>query len=784
MKLVFRIDFLTDYHIGSGSGDSYIDMYNTRDSDNTPLIEGNYLSGMLRQSIYDLLKLDLLNKYRLCKKSGNSVKPYCDDTTHKNQCPLCRILGTPAAEKHWHVNSARLIEYPEVLKSAMKIEPAAQVRNRIHIQNRTAKPRGLFAIERGSTKDTFIFEVTYNGNRKDFMAEASFIVAAFSYLRSMSNSKNRGAGECRISLTECLCKDDKYKKLSQDDFLDYFSSFWLKDMGIDSEIDHTPEVEPLEIGADSPKSYLVVLKACQRLMIADRGSSGNRFSSLSYIPGASFLNAMAWKSAQNNRVDLQNPQYHEAFLNMFQFGGIITSPLTPVEKAYTLYPSAFIPIDYYTCATYPRFVEHDAHEGSGYAVSEAEPEICKHCAEENIHSKLEKVPDFIQVRPSPKNIKTEFKERIHQEINNEIGVVEEGNLFMYNAIESGQYFFGTVRIGKPETLAAFLEAETTENGYTFELQIGKKRPGYGKVKISFIEHEIRNISTLRGLDERVSTLEDPISLTFLTDTIIQDQWGRYVSKFDDDILSELIGAPARIINQFIQMKSISGFNNLSGLPNTEINAIQAGSAIGFKISDINATLSQLRESFFELEEKGVGLHKHQGFGQCVFNWPFYGEWSGSNPFSIKLPEILSAESGIDQKTIYKLKLDSLKKTIDKALENMVFTESHWLSLGRWLFLYRGLNIDDIISEIRRFHQTDEVIGNILNEKRTSRMSSNPIKINELKLFIDLFTKIKDKMAEEDSQRLEDSFKKKLLTETVRYLANSILRKQARKGGTA
>ena len=51
-------------------------------------------------------------------------------------------------------------------------------------------------------------------------------------------------------------------------------------------------------------------------------------------------------------------------------------------------------------------------------------------------------------------------------------------------------------------------------------------------------------------------------------------------------------------------------------------ALKAGSAVGFTLKE-TVTLDTLQERLRVIESAGIGLRRHEGFGQVVFNHPFY-----------------------------------------------------------------------------------------------------------------------------------------------------------------
>ena len=80
MKLTFKLSLLSDYHIGAGHGKGIVDSVLLKDNHSLPVIRGTTLSGLLRQGMWDLLQIDLLEQHRKCKHSGGASDiSYCSE---------------------------------------------------------------------------------------------------------------------------------------------------------------------------------------------------------------------------------------------------------------------------------------------------------------------------------------------------------------------------------------------------------------------------------------------------------------------------------------------------------------------------------------------------------------------------------------------------------------------------------------------------------------------------------------------------------------------------------
>src|SRR5206468_436347 len=99
MRLTFEITFASDFHVGAGHGlGLMVDSALLRDPDGVPVIRGTVITGLLRDSLLRLLRLDACKAYRRCQASGLDVpEAYC--RSPKLPCPMCAILGSPETPK-------------------------------------------------------------------------------------------------------------------------------------------------------------------------------------------------------------------------------------------------------------------------------------------------------------------------------------------------------------------------------------------------------------------------------------------------------------------------------------------------------------------------------------------------------------------------------------------------------------------------------------------------------------------------------------------------------------
>jgi CRISPR-associated protein Csx10 len=715
MKLTFKIDLLSDYHIGAGHGKGIVDSVILKDEQGLPIIRGTTLSGLLRQGMWDLLQLDLLQPHRYCKQSGDSSGfDYCFGHDPGSRCPICRTLGTPASEKKWRFSSAVIED------SAMKPGMAAW-RNRVNPRTRRAEARKLFSEEIVGKSVNFLFSLTNDLNDARVLEEAAFIVAAFRMVRNLGSSRRRGKGQCQIHLDNATPSDlEIVEGASQEDhFLDLFKSVWLENnkLVVSNSISQSRTIKK---SLRTKKVFNMVLVTEEPLLIAEKSESGNMYYTNRGIPGYTLLGALAWKAANNFNLD--DKAVYEQFIKLFRRGGVKVSPLYPALKIRDyIYPSILSPQDFLSCKLYPEFEEF-GHGVKGYATETEEPEMCEQCLREEIETPLEPMAKYLAIKKHHKHleaIEVPMREEMHITIDPVKGRTITGDLFGYKSIDSGTYFVGTIEIADWTNFVNFLGLDG-ENP-VFELRIGKASSrGHGKVKVWLQSDEsVVNLFLGKSLKERVNDLTKPLRMALITDAILVDTWGRFLNKLDESFLENLLDVEVGEINTYVKSKNVDGFNAYLGLPKWRDVAIIAGSSIGFKIEhpeDKEAILKRLEK----LEIEGIGIRKEEGFGKIAFNHPVYDKNEGVE-MGIHLP----VEMRIKEKRKATVNFEDWWTSYAK--ENIIknrklFADPYWRAVSRWIRANSGESIEKI--NIDNFHTLEEPLSTLINQRQALRDKKN------------------------------------------------------------
>lgn len=711
MKLTFNINLLSDYHIGAGYGKGVIDSVILKDKNGLPTIRGTTLTGLLRQGMWELLQLDILSQHRKCKQSGASENSYCMETDEKLICPICRILGSPKYPKKWKTSSAQ-IEGPSILRSEKIVW-----RNRVNPRIHTAESRKLFNEETARGNINFVFTVSNESDDKKSLEEASFIVAAFRMIRNIGASRRRGKGLCQfhlVDITPGLSELEDIKITSKEEnLLDIFKTKWLENKELNIIEKNNLIGQAVKISPTKMRFNLILLTK-EPLLISNRSESGNRFQTNDYIPGYTMLGAFAWKVA--NRCGLTNKDIYDKFINLFRKGGIKVSPLYPCCKIDDdIYPTIPSPQDFLICKLHPKFEEDNEHDIKAFATDKNEPKNCDKCSKMGLETSLVPLNKFVPLYSRRERVDVAKREEMHITIDPETGRTRTGDLFSYAAIESEQYFIGTIDIENWVDFVVLSGIDDSQENILFELRVGKASSrGYGLTQIWFNEKDTEITFLGKPIEERVKNITEPLTMTLITDAILMDKWERFYSTLNSEMLDQILGVDVEVINTYVKTQNIDGFNTYLGLPKWREHAISAGSSIGFKIKN-SVRNNELLERLGKLEEEGIGLRKNEGFGKVVFNHTIY-EKNVDVDVRINLPEFMRVYKPGENIKNFEHRWQNY---LAKSLHKNNFSQDEWKAVARWLRENSKMPIEEIAETFSNFH-SPEKITELVNIKKPYR----------------------------------------------------------------
>jgi CRISPR-associated protein Csx10 len=725
LTLTFEIKLASNYHIGAGySFGSGIDSALLRDADGVPVIRGSILAGLLRDGLYRLIKLPLMEAHRACERSGLAKSEYTPtycDLIPRNQefnglgsqeeeklCPICRLFGTPSMPKRWEISSARPRDLRQPLEAgkwragmtgAQKVQ-----RVRVDPKTRRSEPGKLFSQEDGDARLIFCFTATCSRNDDAALDDAALLVAAARNVRQLGRSRRRGLGECLINLIEVAGVDHKLNEKDwQDWFLDRFGSSWLEGKPALISIRSTnPFVDHVQISNNAHLRFRVIMRLDEPLILAERAVAGNSFDTRQFIPGTVFLGALAKAAAE--RCDLNEPQNYKDFVALFLRGEVAFPSLYPALYFNdNLYSPIAAPMGMLTCKAIPIDETSSGHGVSSFPQDGSQAE----CPDPECQSRLESISGFAVLKNGAPYIYNPSRStELHIRIDPERNRVSAGDLYSYTVLNAGQYFIGEMLCTDASAWNQLLNMTGLKEKSPFLLRMGKAmRRGYGQVT-GWVEPCDGNTSVWIQipLKQRISDPLQPLTLTLLTDTIIADDLGRFSMGFDSDWTESELGlGPVKIMDTYSRIRQVDGFNNQMGLPRWRDYALIAGSAVSLRFLEPPPDWADRMD---HLERTGIGLRRNEGYGKLAFNHPVYElckNISGSNtPLD---PCMCLAEEPEDNALIdenrfnqrWDHKLDEYTTLLCEACQDPRFS-----ALARWLYGNANLSLSKLQDRLRVF----------------------------------------------------------------------------------
>jgi CRISPR-associated protein Csx10 len=736
LTLTFQVNVKSDYHVGAGYGKgTEIDSALLRDAQGRPVLRGTVLNGLLRDGLWRLLQQKPLQGLRRCQGSGLTEdatdERYCGQYQDGNfvSCPICRLFGTPRVMKRWRVGSACPITRDELDKTPLDPAQATShrvTRVRVNPRTRRAAPRKLFSEEQGGQL-LFEFAVTCPADDEMALDEAALLVAAARFVRQLGRSRRRGQGECVFSLEEVTGVD--LGSDPQAALLERFESHWLKDA---PAMRSQPERESLARGREranegKPVRLRLLARADEPLIIARRASAGNQFRTQMAIPGKTLRGALASRAAEC--FDLTDEVTYHAFVDLFLRGSVdfpVLYPLRQVARGNegngaNFYAAVPVPRDGFACKVYP---QHPVQWGtqSGERIEE-----CAECS-----NPVKGVREaFLSLQEKLERFEPERRSEMHIRIDPETGRVEEGQLFEYAALESGQFFAGEIVCADEEAWDLLQTLADLKAGEPVSLRLGKAtRRGYGKVTL-WLEPMDGNSAYMwvqKPVAERVKEGREELTLTFLTDAVISDPWGRFVTGFKSEWLTQELSFPVRVIEgrAFAATRLVDGFNTKVRLPRWRDIALAAGSTVRLRLLDLYT--SELQDRLQEIERKGIGLRRNEGYGRVVFGHPLYDSDSGLSDVPIEIPAGLAEEARLEGA---RDKTQEFRESWKKALDKQTWSQcqdARFLGLARWLDARQHDAVEELLSTLETAGEPDELLIECVGgrEERGDREIANPL----------------------------------------------------------
>lgn len=219
------------------------------------------------------------------------------------------------------------------------------------------------------------------------------------------------------------------------------------------------------------------------------------------------------------------------------------------------------------------------------------------------------------------------------------GTDSNGAVFRYDAIDAGQVFQSVILCDYEEDASQIqsLLKPTNEEKIINAWLGGSQSAGYGHVTVELLDEE--NCTEIKiDWEERIQH-QKYLTVALLSDMIIRDNWGQQTTDSQQlvKLISESLGTELKHLDTYASSLNVGGFNRKWGLPLPQVPALAAGSVFVFQRPQ-ELDLDTIRD----LEARGIGERRVDGFGRVVFNW-----LKEEGQINVKLVNIEADQSQID-----------------------------------------------------------------------------------------------------------------------------------------
>jgi CRISPR-associated protein Csx10 len=606
-EFVIRIDMTSDWHVGSGSGRGEIDSAVQRDADGIPYIPAKTLTGILRDGCEQVaLALD--------NGDGQGIWHKWVGLLFGDQPALATDAIEPAPRPA--LLSIRSAHFPQELRHALKENNV--LKNAISF----VKPGVAIDSATGSAKPDFLrFEevvrmgaILTSGHCTLDFSEASeitdaqkkvayaLLIAGAKMVDRLGGKRRRGNGTCTITINN----QDKTKT---NEWIEWFQ----KNHG---QVQQPPEWKPerldsqnsqLMANSDTGQSWyrIPLTVETKTPVVIPKRTVGNVVESLDHIPGRYFLRHL-----------------HRAIGKYMDVSGAIARGdlvITNATIAIDDKPGRPTPF-----CLFGEKLDGGLSKGKGVynRFQEAEPIDAQG---KEIQTKGERSGYLGEFDGSclPEYESVALKIFTHNTIRDDVQrpTSDVGGVYSYEAIPSGITLMAELRL--PQSIKEYLEDKASKNLSALlkgNLRIGQsKKDQYGSVHVKAGKPEIFD-SSQQLKDDKL------LYVWFLSDVLLRDQ--RLNPTTNPDVFREMLASElgvtleerpdSDLLSLMMKSRRTESWQVRWGLPRPSMLGWQAGSCIVYKIQGDKKPSA---EKLSELEAKGIGDRRAEGYGQICFNDP-------------------------------------------------------------------------------------------------------------------------------------------------------------------
>ena len=218
------------------------------------------------------------------------------------------------------------------------------------------------------------------------------------------------------------------------------------------------------------------------------------------------------------------------------------------------------------------------------------------------------------------------------------GSAHQGILYSREFLQPGMTFWGTVIVPdeQDERFRAFIQ-KANESGL---LRLGNNRTrGFGRVTLAvtptsigeqdmeLLRQRIRNFDAQFRAQAKQYDIKHPhalyLPITLTADAILYDRLLRQRTGLDEKVLDDLGIKGAERIYCNSSVRRVMGWNDLWRVPKADDIAIAMGATFLFGLShDLD---DALLHRLHNLERRGIGIRRREGFGRLLIASPFHEE---------------------------------------------------------------------------------------------------------------------------------------------------------------
>ncbi len=597
-----QITMTSDWHVGSGAGRGEVDSLVQRDADGLPYIPAKTLTGIVR---------DGCEQVALALDGGNDRGQWHDWVNFLFGDQPAIAQGALEPEPRPAIVSIRSAHLDQKLRDALKARPKlksaiAFIKPGVAIDDATgsAKPDFLRfeeVVRMGAVLTTeSSLDVSDYQNLSDDAKKMVYalLVAGVQMVDRLGGKRRRGNGTCTIKIDA-----------NSQDWLQWLKDYYEKNH---ENIPQPPAWKPEKLSssnaqnpdADSTWCRIPLTIKTKTPVVIPKRTVGNVVESLDYIPGRYFLHHI-------HRVLGDKLNVSAAIAR----GDLVITNATIAMNGKAGRPTPF-------CLFGEKL---DGGLSKGKKVynrfQEAEP---KDEQGKEIQTKGERsgyVGRFDGSHlPAYKTVSLELF--THNTIKDEVQrpTTDVGGVYSYQAIPAGTTLMAELRL--PQNLKVHLDQQSNHwwNSLDGTLQVGQsKKDQYGSVKLTAHEPDkfppkqidedkplyVWFLSDVLLRDERLNPTTNPDDFTRELEKQLGLDEGSLVERTSDDLLSCIM-----------RSRRTESWQVRWGLPRPSMLGWQAGSCVVYEVK------GKIKpEKLAELEAKGIGDRRAEGYGQLCFNDP-------------------------------------------------------------------------------------------------------------------------------------------------------------------